>query len=136
MLDGALVIDAVAHSYDYRESNYASGRYSQAVTELIFGAHTALSPEGYRIPREHFIRDWDVEETANLLFVRATTTWRATTSCSSTPTVTAAAGSRRRSRRRSATPTGSSSTPASTRCRATPRSSRSSSRSRSWTRSG
>ena len=71
MLDGAFVIDAVAHSYDLRESNYASGRYSQAVTDLIFGAHTGLSPEGYRVPREHYVRDWGVEETANLLFVES-----------------------------------------------------------------
>jgi predicted TIM-barrel fold metal-dependent hydrolase len=71
MLDGALVIDAVAHSYDFRDTNNASGRYSQAVTDLIFGAHTALSPAGYRVPREQFIRDWNVEETANLLFVES-----------------------------------------------------------------
>jgi predicted TIM-barrel fold metal-dependent hydrolase len=71
MLDGAFVIDAVAHSYDLRPSNFASGRYSEAVTGLIFGAHTGLSPEGYRIPEEHFLRDWSVEETANLLFVES-----------------------------------------------------------------
>lgn len=71
MLDNAFVIDAVAHSYDLRESNNASGRYSQAVTDLIFGAHTGLSPQGYRVPAEHFLRDWDVEETANMLFVES-----------------------------------------------------------------
>ncbi len=71
MLEDVFVIDGVAHSYDYRDSNNAAGRYSESVTDLIFGAHTALSPAGYRVPREHYIRDWSVEETANMLFVES-----------------------------------------------------------------
>ena len=47
MLDGALVIDAVAHSYDFRDTNNASGRYSQAVTDLIPQARLQVLPSGH-----------------------------------------------------------------------------------------
>lgn len=71
MLEDVFVVDASAHSYNLHRDNYASDRYSHAVVDAFYGAHHALSPEGYRIPREKFTRDWTLAETANLLFVES-----------------------------------------------------------------
>jgi len=71
MIDDAFVIDAVCHAYNMDPSNHASGRYSDAISELVAGATFAVSPPGYRVPRELYLRDWDVEEMANMLFVES-----------------------------------------------------------------
>jgi uncharacterized protein len=67
MIPDVFVVDASAHSYNLREDNYAAGRYSQAVVDAFHGAHHGLSPAGYRIPRQHFMRDWTLAETASML---------------------------------------------------------------------
>jgi predicted TIM-barrel fold metal-dependent hydrolase len=71
MLEDVLVVDASAHSYNLGEDNYAAGRYSHAVVDAFHGAHYGLSPVGYRIPRERFVRDWKLEETAKMLFTES-----------------------------------------------------------------
>src|SRR5258708_24043430 len=71
MIKDVFVVDAAAHSYNLGEDNYAVGRYSQAVVDAFYGAHYNLSPVGYRLPREHFTRDWTVAETAKMLFVES-----------------------------------------------------------------
>jgi hypothetical protein len=52
MIKDVFVVDASAHSYDLREDNYATGRYSQAAVDAFYGAHYSLSPVGHRLPRE------------------------------------------------------------------------------------
>src|SRR6202166_3615750 len=71
MIKDILVVDASAHSYNIGEDNYAGGRYSRAIVDAFHGAHYGLSPAGYRIPREHYARDWTLAETANMLFVES-----------------------------------------------------------------
>src|SRR5258708_18966896 len=71
MIKDVFVVDAAAHSYNLGEDNYAVGRYSQAVVDAFYGAHYSLSPVGYRLPREHFTRDWTVGETAKMLYVES-----------------------------------------------------------------
>ena len=71
MIKDVFVVDAAAHSYNLGEDNYAVGRYSQAVVDAFYGAHYNLSPVGYRLPREHFTRDWTVGETAKMLYVES-----------------------------------------------------------------
>lgn len=71
MIKDVFVVDAAAHSYNLGEDNYAVGRYSQAVVDAFYGAHYNLSPVGYRLPREHFTRDWTVAETAKMLYVES-----------------------------------------------------------------
>src|SRR5260221_3831119 len=66
-----LVANAAAHSYNRGQDSYAVGRYSQAVVDAFYGAHYNLSPVGYRLPREHFTRDWTVGETAKMLYVES-----------------------------------------------------------------
>jgi uncharacterized protein len=71
MIEDVFVVDAAAHSYNLGEDNYAVGRYSQAIVDSFHGAHHALSPTGYRLPRERFLRDWTLAETATMLFVES-----------------------------------------------------------------
>jgi uncharacterized protein len=71
MIKDVFVVDAAAHSYNLGEDNYAVGRYSQAFVDAFYGAHYNLSPVGYRLPREHFTRDWTVAETAKMLYVES-----------------------------------------------------------------
>jgi uncharacterized protein len=71
VIKDVFVVDASAHSYNLSDENHAAGRYSKAVVDAFYGAHAGLSPEGYRIPYEHYKRDWTLEETANMLFVES-----------------------------------------------------------------
>src|SRR5260221_3991096 len=71
MIKDVFVDDGAAHSYNLGKVNYAEGRYSQAVVDAFYGAHYSLSPVGYRLPREHFTRDWTVAETAKMLYVES-----------------------------------------------------------------
>jgi uncharacterized protein len=71
VIKDVFVVDASVHSYNLAEENYAAGRYSKAVVDAFYGAHYGLSPAGYRIPYEHYTRDWTLEETANMLFVES-----------------------------------------------------------------
>ncbi|UVF80188.1 amidohydrolase family protein [Gordonia mangrovi] len=71
MIDDVFVVDATTHSYNYLPDNNAAGHYSEGVTNAIFGAHYALSPAGYRIPREHYVRDWGVDEAASMMFLES-----------------------------------------------------------------
>jgi len=71
MIKDVFVVDAAAHSYDLSDENHAAGRYSRAIVDTFHGAHYGLSPSGYRLPRETFLRDWTLEETANMLFVES-----------------------------------------------------------------
>ncbi|PLS18601.1 amidohydrolase [Bacillus sp. M6-12] len=73
MIEDVIVIDGVAHTYNLDRNNHASGRYSDAVSELVWGSCYPLSQQGYRVPRESFLRDWDIEETANMLFLESNT---------------------------------------------------------------
>jgi predicted TIM-barrel fold metal-dependent hydrolase len=71
MIEDVFVVDASAHSYNLAEDNYAAGRYSRAVVDAFYGAHYGLSPVGHRLAREHFTRDWKLEETAGMLFLES-----------------------------------------------------------------
>ncbi len=71
MIKDVFVVDASAHSYNLDKENYAVGRYSQAVVDAFYGVHYSLSPVGYRLPREHYTRDWALAETATMLFVES-----------------------------------------------------------------
>jgi predicted TIM-barrel fold metal-dependent hydrolase len=61
------VLDGVAHSFDMSEANFADARYARGVTDLqsaLFGA----MPPPYGLEPEATLKDWPIEDTANLLF--------------------------------------------------------------------
>lgn len=70
--DDIFIIDAVAHAYNLREDNYGETEAQQigasAVCELAWAlASVPPSPE-YAIPREAYLSDWSVEDTASMVF--------------------------------------------------------------------
>jgi uncharacterized protein len=71
MIKDVFVVDASAHSYNLGKDNFAVGRYSQSVVDAFYGVHYGLSPIGYRLPRDHYTRDWTLAETATMLFVES-----------------------------------------------------------------
>jgi len=73
MYQGAFVIDAVAHAFDFRPSNYAYPRYAEPIVDSVAMINEFLAPAGYRIPRDQMVRDWGVEETAGMLFHESST---------------------------------------------------------------
>lgn len=72
MLNGNLVFDAVAHSFNLTEENFAYPRHAQAVTEMIYGV-VSQAPKGYRLAPEAVYRDWHAEDTAAMLFGESAT---------------------------------------------------------------
>lgn len=72
-LEETFIIDAVVHAYNLAPSNYRNEQHAQGITEMIYGTVDAASPPGYRVTRDGYIRDWTVEETANMLFLESNT---------------------------------------------------------------
>ncbi len=66
------VIDSVTHAYNLDPSNYYNKEHAEAITTMICGV-VAGAPEGYRVPVEDFVRDWTVEDMAQMLFVESDT---------------------------------------------------------------
>jgi predicted TIM-barrel fold metal-dependent hydrolase len=61
------VLDGVAHAFDMSPSNFANPRYCEGLNGLqsaLFGSQ----PPGYDLEPVRTIRDWSVDDTANLLF--------------------------------------------------------------------
>jgi uncharacterized protein len=70
VIDGYPVIDAVVHAYNFAPSNYAS-RSGVQVAAAVYGSVLAYARQGM-VPEEHgFLRDWSMEETANMLFLES-----------------------------------------------------------------
>jgi len=67
MQDGMFVLDGVAHAFDMSPANFANPRYCEGLNGLqsaLFGSQ----PPGYDLEPVKTIRDWSVDDTANLLF--------------------------------------------------------------------
>ena len=67
MQDGIFVLDGVAHAFDMSPANFANERFAQGLNDLqsaLFGSQ----PPGYDLDPASTIRDWTVEDTANILF--------------------------------------------------------------------
>lgn len=72
MIEGVPVVDAVVHAYNLDPDNYAN-QWGLPSTELVTGACYAGSKPGYRLPREQYVRDWSMEETASMVFAESQT---------------------------------------------------------------
>jgi uncharacterized protein len=65
--DDIFVFDGVTHAFDMSEENFADAKYAGAVNDLqsaLFGAQ----PPGYNLEPKSTIKDWPVDDTANILF--------------------------------------------------------------------
>lgn len=76
MLDGTLVIDAVAHGYNFSPENSRNPAFSEHLGNMLyFGVHQDLQPQGgrYVLPREKFFRGTDPEMIAHAFFEESPT---------------------------------------------------------------
>ena len=67
MQDGIFVLDGVSHAFDMSPANFANERYAQGLNELQ-SALFASQPPGYDLEAQATIRNWSVDDTANILF--------------------------------------------------------------------
>lgn len=75
--DGLFVIDAVAHPYNFDAANYGDDRLAhnsaEATAELAWALVSVPTSEEYDVPRDVYMRDWSVDETASMLFAESQT---------------------------------------------------------------
>ncbi|HET6509063.1 MAG TPA: amidohydrolase family protein [Baekduia sp.] len=62
------VLDAVVHPFNFDKSNYAEPEGARAMAEMAAAFASTAADEGYQLDRELFMRDWTVDELANILF--------------------------------------------------------------------
>jgi predicted TIM-barrel fold metal-dependent hydrolase len=67
MQDDIFVIDGVAHSFDMSDNNLAEPRYADPLRQLQ-ASFFAAAPKGYDLDPGATLKDWPVDDTANLLF--------------------------------------------------------------------
>jgi predicted TIM-barrel fold metal-dependent hydrolase len=72
MLNGTFVIDAVAHSHNLSEDNFAYRPHAEPIREMIYGV-LASAPAGFQLERAAVLRDWQNDDTAALLFKESDT---------------------------------------------------------------
>lgn len=68
MIDGMPVFDAVVHPYNLSAENH---RHKEAsyITALVSNANRGAGPEGYRITKEAYERNWGIDEVASMSFL-------------------------------------------------------------------
>src|SRR5215813_7061683 len=67
MLNGKFVIDGVVHAFDLSEDNYAFPHHAAPIA-LMYPEISKLQPDGYVLSPEAVLRNWDMSDTAALLF--------------------------------------------------------------------
>jgi predicted TIM-barrel fold metal-dependent hydrolase len=72
MIDGIPVIDGIIHAYNLDPSNYAN-KHAGVIAELIAGMVGAMARPDFAGPRQLYIRDWSIEDTARLVFLESDT---------------------------------------------------------------
>jgi hypothetical protein len=70
VIDGIPVIDAVVHPYNLLEENFRTP-HARPITDLVSAGNRAVAPEGYRLSRQGYERDWSIEEVATMSFVES-----------------------------------------------------------------
>lgn len=71
MRDGMLIVDAVAHAYNWTEPNFVN-RWSPGFSEAGYGLHCLVSPaDEHRLTREEFIADWQPDDLEEIFFLES-----------------------------------------------------------------
>ena len=75
--DTSIIIDAVAHPYNFREDNYGDSSFAQvaasSTSELAWALVAAAPDPAYSLPRSAYLSDWSVDDTAAMLFKESLT---------------------------------------------------------------
>ena len=73
MIGDAFVFDAVTHLYNMSSANVRNPG-GELFNSHLYGFHAALTPEGERVlTQEEFLRDWDIDTIADLVFTETDT---------------------------------------------------------------
>jgi predicted TIM-barrel fold metal-dependent hydrolase len=72
MIDGMPVLDGIIHAYNLSPENYAN-HHAGIVSELIVGMVGAMAEPAYVASHERYIRDWSIEDAANMVFLESDT---------------------------------------------------------------
>lgn len=67
MQDGIFVIDGVAHAFDMSDANMLAPDYANPLRHLQ-ASFFAAQPAGYNLQEKSTLKDWSVDDTANILF--------------------------------------------------------------------
>jgi predicted TIM-barrel fold metal-dependent hydrolase len=70
MIDGYTVVDAIVHAHNFSAAN-CRNRYATLMAEDTWRIAHHTSPPGYRLARQGYVRDWSIEEVANVAFVES-----------------------------------------------------------------
>lgn len=72
MHDDIFIIDGVTHAFNMSEENFANRRYAEPVNEFLANL-LGTAPAGYALEPDSTKRDWQVDETASVLFKESRT---------------------------------------------------------------
>ena len=73
MIGDAFVFDAVTHLYNMDKANVRNSG-GELFNNHLYGFHGALTPTGEQVlPQNEFLRDWDIDTIANLVFSESDT---------------------------------------------------------------
>jgi predicted TIM-barrel fold metal-dependent hydrolase len=70
MIDGIPVIDAVVHPYNLTERNSRT-KTAQPIVQIVSDGNRSVAPEGYRLTKEGYEREWSIAEVADMSFVES-----------------------------------------------------------------
>lgn len=65
------IIDAVAHPYNHSPENYAEPVAAGIICDLAYGFNITAPDPAYAVPRNAYISDWSMEDTAKVLFAES-----------------------------------------------------------------
>jgi predicted TIM-barrel fold metal-dependent hydrolase len=72
MIGETLVVDAVVHALNMRESNITYPPMAGPLRNFVYGLHAMLSPANeYRLPPDKLLRDWQGEVLGKVLFLES-----------------------------------------------------------------
>jgi predicted TIM-barrel fold metal-dependent hydrolase len=72
MINGEVVIDAVVHAFDARQTN-ATSRYGEILLETMYNGQARMAPAGYALSRNRFFQRMTAEALESALFRESST---------------------------------------------------------------
>lgn len=72
-IEETFVIDSVTHAYNLSHENYRIPKQAMVSAEALYRLIGGGMEPAYSVTRDSYLRDWGVEETANMLFLESHT---------------------------------------------------------------
>ena len=71
--DDVFILDAVTHAFNLTEANFANHAGASAMAEMVAVLGSAVPEAEYMLSRDMVLRDWTIDELADVLFRESTT---------------------------------------------------------------